>query len=50
MPDKTCNPSGMGWEQFTAEGSEEAQLRVWAALSIGKSSKPWRKWVSWPRG
>lgn len=34
MAIKTCNPSGMGWEQFSAGGSEEAQLRVWAGLSV----------------
>lgn len=34
MPTKTCNPSGMGWEQFTAEGSELAQLKVWSGLTI----------------
>ncbi|MEX1118117.1 MAG: hypothetical protein WEB60_04915 [Terrimicrobiaceae bacterium] len=31
---KTCNPSGMGWEQFTPEGSELAQLKVSSALSV----------------
>ncbi len=31
---KTCDPSGMGWEQCTSAGSERAQLIVWSRLSI----------------
>lgn len=31
---KVNDPSSMGWSQCTAEGSEIAQLRVWAGLPI----------------
>jgi hypothetical protein len=34
MEIKTCDPSGLGWEQCTAEGSERAQLLVWMKLSV----------------
>jgi hypothetical protein len=34
MTPRTCDPSGMGWEQCTAEGSERSQLVVWTSLSI----------------
>lgn len=33
MP-RVNDPSGLGWEQCTFEGSERAQLRVWAALPL----------------
>ncbi len=28
------DPSGMGWQQGTSEGSELAQLKVWAKLLV----------------
>ena len=34
MEAKTCDPSGMGWTQCTAAGSERAQLLVWRSLSL----------------
>ncbi len=34
MKVETRDPAGMGWEQCTPEGSERAQLKVWAALPL----------------
>jgi len=34
MAIKTCNPSGMGWEEFSPEGSVLAEVIVWSGVSI----------------